>query len=73
MRQPVLPGTVALTVFWVAYAIAAAYVLYEKTPPVSRFVLLVLASYALVVAILTIIVLWHPRRPGPDHSVPNRQ
>lgn len=73
MRRRLLPGTLALIVFWVGYAITAAYVLYVETPPVSRFLLVALGAYAVMLAALTVVVL---RRPPPatcrgGHSGPS--
>jgi hypothetical protein len=47
MRKP-SPTALALIVFWMLYAIAAAWTVYQSTPPVGRDLLFILGSYGVV-------------------------
>ncbi len=52
------PVEMLLFVFWVGYAIFAACVLYEATPPESRVLLLILGGYSAALAPMVVAVLW---------------
>lgn len=67
MRPPT-PALAAITVFWVIYAIIAAYVLYQVTPPVNRVLLIILGGYAAVLALVTGVLLRRSRPALPDRD-----
>ena len=52
MRKP-SSAVFTLIVFWTAYAIAAAWTVYVETPLLSRDLLLILAGYGALLALVT--------------------
>ena len=60
------PAVLATIVFWSSYAIVAAYVLYEETPPLGRVLMLVLGGYAAVLAVLTVVLWMRTRSAHPE-------
>jgi len=61
-------ANLALTIFWVAYAGTAAWLLYELTPLLSRPVVMILGGYGALLAGATVIIVfgWRPHHaPGP--------
>jgi len=66
------PSTVnvILQVFWVTYAIAALWSVYQATPLLSRHLLLILGGYGAILAVVTLIVVLRARikRAHAEHS-----
>lgn len=47
------PEVCALIVFWTIYALGAAWVFYKETPPTTRDLVLIIAGYCAVIAVVT--------------------
>ena len=61
-------ANLALTIFWVAYAVTAAWLLYDLTPSLSRPVVMILGGYGALLAVATVIIVFGRRAhhaPGP--------
>jgi hypothetical protein len=52
MKRPSL-AVCTLILFWTLYALAAAWTLYQATPPLSRGLLLILGSYSAMIVVVT--------------------
>jgi hypothetical protein len=63
MRQAAVANLV-LTILWVAYAVTAAGLLYDLTPPLSRPLLLILGGYGALLAVATVIIFFGRRHTG---------
>ncbi len=68
MEQP-SPATTALVIFWVAYAIMAALVLYAALPPVNLELVLILGGAEAVFVIVALAVAYRSR---PNRSTNER-
>jgi hypothetical protein len=55
MERP-YPVKTILLVFWVTYAVAGLWSVYQATPLLSRHLLLILGGYGVILAIVTLIV-----------------
>jgi hypothetical protein len=60
MARP-YPVNVILLLFWVTYASAALWAVYQATPLLSRPLLFILGGYGAVLAIVTLIVVLRAR------------
>jgi len=69
MTRP-YPVKVILLLFWVTYASAALWALYQATPLLSRPLLFILGGYGALLAIMTLIVVLRARikRSRAEHG-----
>lgn len=68
MKRPT-PALTVLIVFWVAYGLVAAIVLYRALPPLQRELLVLLGGTAAVLVAASFVLLWRVRFRAPSDAL----